>query len=83
MFCVTHMYALASSFSDQSVRNTKFLRADRLEDGTRTFKIIPGEPLRTSYGRDLFEQIFRTPATEPPGLDELREDAGLKVNVGI
>jgi DNA mismatch repair ATPase MutS len=74
MFCVTHMYALASSFSDQSERNAKFLRAERQEDGTRTFRIIPGEPLRTSYGRDLFERIFGTLVTEPPGLAEPAED---------
>jgi DNA mismatch repair ATPase MutS len=79
IFCVTHMYALASSFSDQSVRNTKFLRAERQDDGTRTFRIIPGEPLRTSYGKDLFEQIFGTPATEVPDLGELSEDADLDV----
>jgi DNA mismatch repair ATPase MutS len=79
MFCVTHMYALASSFSDQSERNAKFLRAERRDDGTRTFKIVPGEPLRTSYGRDLFEQIFETPATEPRGFSEPSEDADLAV----
>jgi DNA mismatch repair ATPase MutS len=67
MFCVTHMYALASSFSHRKFGNAKFLRAERQEDGTRTFKIISGEPLRTSYGRDLFEQIFHTPATAAPG----------------
>jgi DNA mismatch repair ATPase MutS len=79
MFCVTHMYALASSFPDQSVRNAKFLRAERQEDGTRTFKIIPGEPLRTSYGKDLFEQIFGRPVTEPRGFSEPSEDADLDV----
>jgi hypothetical protein len=66
------MYALPSSFSDQSMRNAKFLRAERLDDGTGTFRIIPGEPLRTSYGRDLFERIFGTPVAEPPGLAERR-----------
>jgi DNA mismatch repair ATPase MutS len=71
MFCVTHMYALALSFPDRNFRNAEFLRAERRDDGTRTFRIIPGEPLRTSYGRDLFEQIFHTPATEPTRLDQL------------
>jgi DNA mismatch repair ATPase MutS len=81
MFCVTHMYALALSFSDQRVRDAKSLRAERRDDGTRTFRIIPGEPLRTSYGRDLFEQIFGTPATEPPGLAKPAEGADLHVAV--
>ncbi len=32
-----------------------FLRAERKEDGTRTFKLIEGEPLDTSYGLDLLQ----------------------------
>lgn len=63
---VTHMYALASSLSDEKIKNTMFLRAERREDGTRTFRIIPGEPLRTGFGKDLYQQIFCTPATKPP-----------------
>lgn len=51
VFFVTHMYALASSLSDEKIRNAMFLRAERCEDGTRTFRVIPGEPLRTSYGK--------------------------------
>jgi DNA mismatch repair ATPase MutS len=58
VFFVTHMYALASSLSDKSVGSAMFLRAERREDGTRTFRIIPGEPLRTSFGKDLYHQIF-------------------------
>ena len=65
VFFVTHMYALASSFSDEKIGNTMFLRAESREDGTRTFRVIPGEPLRTSFGKDLYEQIFRTSATAP------------------
>jgi len=26
----------------------------------RTFKLIEGEPLETSYGRDLYKEIFKT-----------------------
>ena len=58
VYFVTHMYALASSLSDKNIRNTMFFRAERREDGTRTFRIIPGEPLRTSFGKDLYNQIF-------------------------
>jgi len=35
-----------------------FLRAERQDDGRRTFKLIPGEPLQTSFGVDLYEEIF-------------------------
>jgi hypothetical protein len=38
--------------------NAIFLRADRKADGTRTFKLIDGEPLQTSYGEDLYNRIF-------------------------
>jgi DNA mismatch repair ATPase MutS len=66
VFLVTHMYALASSLSDKSVGNTLFLRAERREDGTRTFRIIPGKPLRTSFGKDLYHQIFSPRCVSKP-----------------
>jgi hypothetical protein len=34
------------------------LRAERLADGTRTFKLLEHEPLETSYGEDLYREIF-------------------------
>lgn len=35
------------------------LRAERLPDGTRTFRIQPGKPLETSYGIiDLYRRIL-------------------------
>ena len=42
-----------------------FLRAERQADGQRTFKLIEGEPLQTSYGEDLYNRIFGDPE-EPP-----------------
>jgi hypothetical protein len=38
--------------------NSLFLRAERRADGVRTFKVLEGEPLRTSYGKDLYNEIF-------------------------
>jgi hypothetical protein len=35
-----------------------FLRAERNADGTRTFKLVEGEPLETGYGEDLYNQVF-------------------------
>lgn len=58
IFYVTHLYELARSFYDRRTENAFFLRADRLADGTRTFKLITGEPLQTSYGQDLYTRIF-------------------------
>jgi hypothetical protein len=35
-----------------------FLRAERRPDGHRTFRLLPGEPLPTSYGEDLYQEVF-------------------------
>jgi DNA mismatch repair ATPase MutS len=58
VFFVTHQYEFARSLYDRKMPNALFLRAERRETGERTFRIIPGEPLQTSYGEDLYEKIF-------------------------
>jgi DNA mismatch repair ATPase MutS len=58
VFFVTHLYEFARTFYSQIPSNATFLRAERHSDGTRTFKMIEGEPLQTSFGEDLFERIF-------------------------
>ena len=40
-----------------------FLRAERSADGTRTFRLLEGEPLETSYGEDLYHEIFEPNGT--------------------
>jgi hypothetical protein len=35
-----------------------FLRAERQSDGVRTYKLLEGEPLQTSFGDDLYQSIF-------------------------
>jgi DNA mismatch repair ATPase MutS len=60
VFYVTHLYEFAHGFYDKKMENTIFLRAERQTDGGRTFKIIKGEPLGTSYGEDLYNSIFGT-----------------------
>lgn len=55
---VTHMYALAEHFENQNATTTCFLRADRDASGQRSFKILHGEPQTTSFGQDLYKQIF-------------------------
>jgi len=56
--CVTHLHELAKSFYQRETGNVLFLRADRQADGTRSFKMVDGEPLETSFGEDLYEGIF-------------------------
>jgi DNA mismatch repair ATPase MutS len=55
---VTHLFTLARTFWDSDRQQVLFLRAERRFDGSRTFKMIEGEPLETSYGEDLYRQVF-------------------------
>jgi DNA mismatch repair ATPase MutS len=55
---VTHLYEFAHSFFARGLNNAIFLRAERQTDGNRTYKLTEGEPLKTSYGEDLYGKIF-------------------------
>jgi DNA mismatch repair ATPase MutS len=56
VFAVSHQYTFAAAFLED--KKTQFLRAGRLEDGARTFKITPGVPLETAYGEDIYQELF-------------------------
>jgi DNA mismatch repair ATPase MutS len=58
VFFVTHLYAFAHGCFEKKMKNALFLRAERQAGGGRTFKLIEGEPLQTSYGEDLYRAIF-------------------------
>ncbi|HEY3899660.1 MAG TPA: DNA mismatch repair protein MutS [Chthoniobacter sp.] len=58
VFFVTHLYELSHGFWKDNMPNSLFLRAERQAGGKRTFKLLPGEPLQTSFGADLFQEIF-------------------------
>jgi hypothetical protein len=55
---VTHLFDLAHGFFVQNLDSALFLRAEREDDARRTFKVVEAEPLPTSYGEDLYRQIF-------------------------
>jgi DNA mismatch repair ATPase MutS len=55
---VTHLYTYASAFLHDP--HVQFLRAQRLDNGKRTFKVIPGAPIQTAFGEDLYQKIFNT-----------------------
>jgi hypothetical protein len=55
---VTHLFDLAQGFYLAKIDASLFLRAERLADGRRTFRLVEGEPLPTSYGEDLYRRIF-------------------------
>lgn len=59
VFSVTHLYTYAVSFLEKQGQKILYLRAQRLDDGSRTFRIIPGQPLQTAYGEDLYHRIFQ------------------------
>ncbi len=44
--------------------NAIFLRAERKTGGGRTYKLTEGEPLQTSYGKDLYRKVFEADAAE-------------------
>lgn len=64
---VTHMFDLADGLHGERRSDALFLRAERLPDGRRTFRIIEGEPLPTSHGMDVYRRVFGGIRGTPPG----------------
>jgi len=75
ILCVTHMYELAQGFYEQEQGKALFLRAQRQTTGARTFKLLPGEPQRTSFGEDLYKGIFDAD-TAASHCGEIKEKVG-------
>jgi hypothetical protein len=65
---VSHQYAFTHGLFESRRDATLFLRAERRDDGQRTFKLNEGEPLTTSFGEDVYREVFA---------DD--DDAGLEV----
>ena len=65
IFYVTHLFEFARGVFDSGWEGVLFLRADRAPDGSRTFRLIEGEPLETGFAADLFRQVFREALEEP------------------
>jgi DNA mismatch repair ATPase MutS len=59
---VTHLYEFARRIYDEKMANAIFLRAEMRADGVRTFRVVEGDPLQTSYGEDLYNQVFNSPS---------------------
>ena len=58
IFFVTHLHKFAQDSYERQMQEAIFLRAGRSANGERTFKILEGEPLQTSFGADLYRTIF-------------------------
>jgi hypothetical protein len=65
VFFVTHLYDFAHAMFAQQGDEALFLRAERLPDGTRTFRIVEGEPRQTSHGEDVYREVFMDEAEVP------------------
>jgi hypothetical protein len=50
--------ARMSDIADHLAPNAMLLFNESQADGGRTFKLYLGEPLQTSYGVDLYEEVF-------------------------
>ena len=60
IFAVSHMMDYVGTYLNRP--RCAFLQAERLEDGTRTHRILPGTPTQTAYGMDIYREVFGTEA---------------------
>jgi len=58
VFFVTHLTEFARGLWDEGLDSTLFLRAERQDDGRRTFELHPAEPGDTSHGADVYREVF-------------------------
>lgn len=57
---VTHLYGLASTLQKLGDHQAAFLRAPRKTEEGRNYRLEDGPPLPTSWGIDLFDEVFGT-----------------------
>ena len=67
IFFVTHMYDYVNSYLNQRQKKFVFLQAERKSDGERTFRMVDGSPTQTSYGKDVFLEVFDSSSDCEPG----------------
>lgn len=72
IFFVTHSFDLAQRLRLQKMDIALFLRAERRPDGGRSFRVLEGDPLPTSYGEDLYNRIFGATAYAAPAARSTR-----------
>ncbi|HEU0197634.1 MAG TPA: hypothetical protein VFQ88_10525 [Nevskiaceae bacterium] len=73
---VTHLSSFAQAAYAAHPGDALFLSPERRDDGSRSFRLIAGAPGTTSYGADLYRQIFtgsdaRTADTTPVANDKI------------
>ncbi len=55
---VTHLFDAARQLQMQDAERVCMLRAERRDDGSRSFRLEVGGALQTSYGADLYAKVF-------------------------
>ena len=55
---VTHFYSVSSELYEKSLPGTIFLAAKRNEDGSRPYTVTVAAPSKTSFGLDIFREVF-------------------------
>lgn len=64
---VTRLTEFACGRAESAHPTDLFLRAERLPDGTRTFRLVPGSPEPGSHADDIFRKVFdRDPHSPEP-----------------
>lgn len=55
---VTHLFDFADGMRRSDGESVLFLRASRGLEGRRTYRLVEGPPLPTSFGEDVYRQVF-------------------------
>jgi DNA mismatch repair ATPase MutS len=55
---VTHLFEFSNLMFAENLPGAVFLRAERTDDGSRTFSVKMGRPLLTSFGEDIFASVL-------------------------
>jgi DNA mismatch repair ATPase MutS len=74
VFFVTHLYDLAETLHEKRRASWRFLRAERRDDGSRSFLIVPGRPSPTSHAKDVYEEVFGDGRRPSGAADEAADD---------
>lgn len=57
VFFVTHQFDFADGFRRSRPSTTRFLRAERAGDGQPSYRLVPADPLPTSFAVDVYRRI--------------------------
>ena len=67
VFFVTHQFDFADGFRRSRPSTTRFLRAERAAGGRPSYRLVPADPLPTSFAVDVFRRIGGFADADPGG----------------